>query len=113
MEPLEVIVHWLSASRGRAAFERLIIASPQLGQRPGTDYLQPSEVVSQLVPFDFTSRPLTQFHGGAPLLLLLLVQLAIIEGGRLIADFRRGDVREKRTDRIALWVVQVVEFVQA
>ena len=59
MKPLEVIVHVLPAHKGGTLFKPLIITPAEFRQRLCTDLLQPTQVISQLVPSNLTPRPLT------------------------------------------------------
>src|SRR5262245_33282555 len=59
VKPLEVIVHALPAPKGRLLFKPLVFTPAEFRQRPGTDPVQPAQVIFKLAASNLTPRPLT------------------------------------------------------
>ena len=111
VKPLEVVVHPLAIPEGRLLFEPLVIALREFLERLRAHVLQHAQVMVKPVSFDLVPRPVAKMNRHIPLGSLFSGQLANIERCRLIANFSGGDVQEERADRVAVPVMQVVEFV--
>src|SRR5262252_7404829 len=107
VKPLEVVVDPLSVAKRRLSLEPHIIAAAKFQQRRRANLLEPCEVVREVVTSNLLPRPVAERKRGAPLVFLLRTQLTSVKRRSLVADFRRGDVRQQRADGITLRVRHV------